>query len=115
MIDLDPEKRRLVVEILKRHVPGIDVYAFGSRVNGKARLYSDLDLLLRTPLSEDRMESLKNAFSESDLPILVDLVKEEALSEEFKRSMGKIEPFLIHTQPQYPTRTGGIQGTEEMG
>ena len=75
MIELDPSYLEEIERILDRYVPGCEVRAFGSRVTGTAHRYSDLDLaILRPdPLAPEVMEALKNAFSESDLPILVDV------------------------------------------
>lgn len=86
MIDLKPEYLNEVKNILRQYVPEITVWAFGSRVNGKAQTYSDLDLALITDelLSTKRFWRLKNAFSVSDLPILVDVVDWSEISDEFR-------------------------------
>lgn len=57
--------------------PQAQVWAYGSRVNGKAHEGSDLDLVLRNPtdLSQDveGWDQLKDALQASDLPMLVDV------------------------------------------
>ena len=35
--------------LLREHVPGVEVWAYGSRVNGESHDGSDLDLALRGP------------------------------------------------------------------
>lgn len=67
---------RIVREILHKHVPSYTVWAFGSRVKGKAKPYSDLDLCIKSsqPLSLAVLASLSEDFSESDLPWRVDVV-----------------------------------------
>ena len=45
-LDISAANLRLVTEILQKYVPGREVWAFGSRVTGKARKYSDLDLAI---------------------------------------------------------------------
>ena len=87
MIDLDPKHLELTKSILAEHFPDCDVRAFGSRVTGKARVYSDLDVMITGDGALDRrsIEALKDAFSESDLPIMVDIVDGNAISESFRR------------------------------
>lgn len=65
-----------ICRILTHYIPEFSVLAFGSRVTGKARPFSDLDLVIQTdtPLSLERMATIKDAFDESDLTIRVDLV-----------------------------------------
>ena len=48
-------------------------YAFGSRVKGTARPYSDLDLCYKDRIDIDTLIKLQNAFEDSDLPYRVDL------------------------------------------
>jgi predicted nucleotidyltransferase len=75
-LDLRPEEWAIVSRILRSVVPGQEVWAFGSRAAGGAKPYSDLDLALigATPLPQDTLAALREAFSESDLPWKVDLV-----------------------------------------
>lgn len=64
--------------IMKRFVPGYEVWAYGSRVHGRhLRKTSDLDLCIRNnkPLEWKIIGGLKEAFSESDLPFFVDVVE----------------------------------------
>ena len=86
MIDLAPEQLASVVRLLGAQVPDCEVRAFGSRVSGRAKPYSDLDLALLGParLPLERLATLREAFAESELPIRVDLVDWQALSENFR-------------------------------
>lgn len=91
MIDLKEKDRTLVCEILRRHIPNAKVLAFGSRVSGKASQFSDLDLALVStkPLDWRELEKLRDAFSESDLPISVDLLDYHEISAEFRTLIEK--------------------------
>jgi predicted nucleotidyltransferase len=85
--DIPQEWLEDIKETLARYVPNVEVRAFGSRVTGKAKKYSDLDLVLMTqsPLNAATMAFLENAFEESDLPIKVDVVEWATISDSFRR------------------------------
>lgn len=72
--------------VLTQCVPEYAVWAFGSRVTGDARPYSDLDLVIKTGnrLSLKRMATIKEAFDESDLTIKVDVVDWAATGSAFQ-------------------------------
>jgi predicted nucleotidyltransferase len=101
-IDLSPTELAQITTILRRHVPELEVRAFGSRVCGKARKTSDLDLALMTdrPLELLRLADLREAFTESDLPFKVDLVDWATASDSFRRI---IERGYVVIQPEPPT------------
>ena len=63
--DLDTVKA-----ILHAHVPGREVWAFGSRARRCAKPYSDLDLAIlgEEAIFLDTLAALNEAFAESDLP-----------------------------------------------
>lgn len=86
-IDVRPDLLAAVQRILQTHVPQYEVWAFGSRVNGAAKPYSDLDLAIITqqPLPLDVLGALQDAFAESDLPWRVDVVDWACTSESFRR------------------------------
>lgn len=85
-IDIAPEDWAIVEDILRRHVPDLEVWAFGSRAQHKARRYSDLDLAIisPTPLSFSLLGRLKDDFSDSDLPWRVDVLDWATTSPEFR-------------------------------
>lgn len=85
-IDIAPEDLVIVKSILSKYVPKNEVWAFGSRVTGKARKYSDLDLAIinKQPLQFDLYAALKEAFSESTLPFKVDVVDWASIEENFR-------------------------------
>ncbi len=89
MIDLDSHSLQLIHAILKKHLPGVEVKAFGSRTTGKAKPFSDLDLVLidAKPIPIEKINALKFEFSNSDLPIMVDLVDWQLISEEFREKI----------------------------
>ena len=88
-IDISYEDLEIVQSILTQHIPHEEVWAFGSRMTGKARKFSDLDLVIINdhPLDFNRYASLKEAFSESDLPFKVDIVDWASIHEEFKQNI----------------------------
>lgn len=77
-IHLSETHLRLVQAVLCRHVHGAEVWAYGSRVHGTHHEASDLDLVLRlpdaAPVPLHQLEALRDAFSDSNLPILVQVV-----------------------------------------
>lgn len=75
-INIHPKDLETVQAILAKHVPKLEVRAFGSRVQGTARNTSDLDLAIMTdtPITILNMADLREAFSESDLPFNVDII-----------------------------------------
>ena len=87
MIDLEPQHLQVVQHILSEHVPECEVRVFGSRANGTARRFSDLDLALISPkpIPWEQMEAVKDAFSESDLPIMVDVLDWHEASAGFRK------------------------------
>lgn len=80
---LTPGQRALVREIVQRVVPGATFGVFGSRATGRARPYSDLDLLITEPkrLSWRQRVELRDAFETSDLPFCVDVVEGATLAQ----------------------------------
>lgn len=76
MIDVQPSELAIIVTILTREAPDCVAFAFGSRVTGTAKPWSDLDILLKGPqaLPLVRFGEILEAFQESELPFRVDLV-----------------------------------------
>ena len=83
---LQPQQLQEIVQILALHAPGMEVLAFGSRVKGTAKPFSDLDLALMTaqPLSLEQEGALHEAFEESTLPFKVDLLDWAATAPSFQ-------------------------------
>ena len=90
-LDIRPDHLKIVEEILEKHVPDREVWAFGSRVNGTAKATSDLDLVVigENPLDFQTLGALRDAFSESNLPYKVDVVDWATISETFREIIWK--------------------------
>lgn len=74
-LDLPLRYRRQLEALLSEHVPEAEVWAYGSRVNGRSHPASDLDLVLRGPNLEriptSQLADLEEALEESNIPMLV--------------------------------------------
>ena len=97
MIDLDDEDYHELVDILHTHLKGCKVYAFGSRVRGNNQQFSDVDLYIEgdDQIQIETLLDLREALSESNLPVFIDLVDNHAISEEFALVLEKSEKILI--------------------
>lgn len=86
-IDISPENWRIVRDILRRHVPDREVWAFGSRAKWTAKAYSDLDLCIVSdrPAGLSLLGALAEELSESDLPFKVDVVDWATTGESFRK------------------------------
>lgn len=88
-------------ELLRRHLPGVEVRAFGSRAGGQPKPASDLDLLVvsQKPLAPRSHALLADAFAESDLPFKVDVIDASTATPSF-RAQALAESILV--QPAAP-------------
>jgi uncharacterized protein len=77
---LEPAEIETVQSVLGAAAPAHEAFVFGSRVRRSSdqkplKPHADLDIALRgEPLRPDAMFTLRDAFSESDLPFRVDVV-----------------------------------------
>lgn len=91
MADLHlPTRHRLTLgALLREHLPGVEVWAYGSRVNGRSHDGSDLDLVLRGPqlenISVERLGDFEEAVRESTIPFLVEARDWARLPEQFRQ------------------------------
>lgn len=98
-IDLTAEQRRLVLELIERHLPDTDVWAYGSRVKWTSRPDSDLDLVVFSgPEQNGRVSDLREAFEDSDLPFRVDVLTGDDLPESFLKQIDH-EHYPLTYQP----------------
>ena len=93
-------RHRLVLEaLLRKHLPDVEVWAYGSRVNERSHGGSDLDLALRGPgLNEIPINSLadfEDAVRESNIPFLVEARDWTSLPERFHQEIARNYVVLV--------------------
>ena len=74
-LHLSARHRRVLEALLREHLPDVEVWAYGSRVNGRSHTGSDLDLVLRGPGLEktptEQLADFTDAVRESTIPFLI--------------------------------------------
>lgn len=98
--------------ILARLAPQCEVWAFGSRVHGRnLKKFSDLDLavIAAEPLGASRIFALKEAFSESYLPIQVDVLDWATASPQLRGLISR-EHEVIQSRQGGSRRRGDADG-----
>lgn len=107
-LDLLPRHRRIIEELLARHLPEVEVWVYGSRVDGRSHGGSDLDLVLRgpglQPIPAGRMARFSAALRDSNIPFLVDARDWGRLPDDFRREIERehvaLSPSSGTWQPQ---------------
>ena len=87
-VDIRPDQLEIVQDILLKHLPaGVKVWVFGSRANWTTKDSSDLDLALEgeSKLSYKVLGALKDAFEDSSLPYMVDVVDLNRIGDSFRK------------------------------
>ena len=106
-LDLPLPYRKQLEALLREHVPGVEVWAYGSRVSGESHAGSDLDLVLRSPnlkpLGGEYLD-LVEALESSNIPILVQVFDWERLPESFHP---EIERSYVVVQERAHQARGG--------
>lgn len=78
----------MIRQILAAKLPEVEVLAYGSRVTGTAHEGSDLDLVARNPIkpnvSVGNLGPVRDAFTESTVPILVDILDWSQIPDSFR-------------------------------
>ena len=94
-IDITSAQMKTLRGLLRRHLPGVAAWAYGSRVKGTSRPTSDLDLVVFA--SKDQrpaVSALREAFEESNLPFRVDLFVWDEVPEKFRKNI-EAEHFVV--------------------
>lgn len=90
-LDMQPQHLALLRELLHQHLPQVEVWAYGSRVNGDGHEASDLDLVVRQPADlkheTPALWEMKEVLVESNLPIRVDVVDWARIPASFHREI----------------------------
>lgn len=107
-VDLSTDQLHCIHRILDRVIPHGQVRVFGSRATGRARPFSDLDLLLTQPtrLSWLQRAELRELFEASDLPFRVDVVEAEGLPPAMAARAASESAALPSAQPAAPATSG---------
>ena len=87
MLQLEPKHQRMLKEILNKYP--YCFYAYGSRVKGTARKYSDLDLCYQESIPDSLVFEIKDEFTESNLPFMVELVNWKRMRPTFQKMIKK--------------------------
>ncbi|MBN1962063.1 MAG: nucleotidyltransferase domain-containing protein [Deltaproteobacteria bacterium] len=86
MIDLEQKYIEDIRYILNRYVPNAQIRVFGSRIQGNANTYSDLDIAIVSDSALDPkiIRRLKDDFEFSELPFCVDILDWHQIAPEFQ-------------------------------
>ena len=98
-IDVTADQRKILLALLKRHLPNTTTWVYGSRVKWTSRPQSDLDLVVFTkPDQERRVSELREAFEESNLPFRVDLLVWRSIPEQYRKQIEAEHVVLVERE-----------------
>lgn len=94
-IDLSSSQQKIITKLLQTYLPHTEVWAYGSRVQGKARPSSDLDLVaFASSHQKENIFELRDAFEESDLPFRVDLFIWDEIPKRFHPNIKQVHIII---------------------
>ena len=98
-LHLSARHRAMLEALLQEHLPEVEVWAYGSRVNGESHDGSDLDLVLRGPglakIDITRLVDFEEALRDSTVPFLVEAHDWARLPESFHSSIERDYVALV--------------------
>lgn len=96
---LREKDKQTLLQIFSTSTLPIEVWAYGSRVNGTAHTGSDLDLVIlshnKQKLPADVFSELKEKINESNIPIVVEIFDWARLPESFHRNIEEKHEVLF--------------------
>ena len=110
-VHLTPKYRRILEALIGKHLPGVEVWVYGNRVNGQSHDGSDLDLVLRGPKLEEvpagQLGDFEEAIRESSIPFLVKARDWARLSDLFHREIERNYAVLVDSQNDFSGKSLG--------
>ncbi|MGI4753002.1 MAG: nucleotidyltransferase domain-containing protein [Janthinobacterium lividum] len=93
MVQIEKQDLLILRSILKKYP--YKFYAYGSRVKGKAKKFSDLDLCIMDNINYEVLFEIKEALDESDVSIHIDIKRWNIDMNEDFRSLIKNDLVLF--------------------
>ena len=91
--------RQQIEALLRQYLPGVEVWAYGSRVSGRSHEGSDLDLVLRgsdlAKIELSRLADFEEALRESTIPFLVEARDWARLPQSFHSEIKRDHVVLV--------------------
>ena len=114
-LHLSTRHRTVIETLLRAHLPEVEAWAYGSRVNGRCHDGSDLDLVLRglglKEIPADQLRDFREAVGESGIPFLVEARDWARLPEGFRR---EIERGYVALVGRDQNRPGARMGWRQL-
>lgn len=103
MLDLRDKDHKNICTIAKKcFKTPIEIWAYGSRVNGDSHDASDLDIVIRTvdsvPLALGELLDFQEQIQESNIPILVQVMDWNKIPESFRTNILKKYQVIYSTE-----------------
>ena len=89
-IDISSEQRRVLLALLKKHLPNTRVWVYGSRARFTAKKSSDLDMVVFARSGQKRQVG--------DLPFRVDLFVWDDVPERFRKKIESDHVTLVTSE-----------------
>lgn len=90
ILHLADSELKKIKNIIKTLYPAAEIWAYGSRVSGNCHEGSDLDLaIIDFGVPKGSVQLIREAFRESDIPILIDIRYWEDLPISFQEEIKK--------------------------
>ena len=113
-LHLLPRHRKEIVALLHKHIPGVEVWAYGSRVNGRSHDGSDLDLVLRGPqlaeIDASQLAEITEVLREATVPFLIEARDWARLPKSFHREIEREHVVLVAGSGEAVREEFGIGG-----
>jgi predicted nucleotidyltransferase len=95
-MDISLRDKEILCSLLVQYLPHISVWAYGSRVTGKAKPWSDLDLVVFTNSDHKyQLSLLKAALDESTLSFRTQVFEWDSLPESFKMNIKTSHVIIV--------------------
>lgn len=90
-LDLEDRYKDFIKTTIENILGNVEIYIYGSRVQGKAQKYSDVDIALKWAyvIPIEKIIRLKAVFHDSTFPYKVDIVDIKTLSDKFLKIIEK--------------------------
>ena len=103
-LHLSPRHREEIEALLRKHLPDVEVWVYGSRVNGQSHEGSDLDLVLRGPklaeIDTSQLADFIEALQDSTIPFLVEVRDWTRLPKSFHCEIDREYVVLVEKEEQ---------------